>query len=295
MKFLKYRNCIIIFFIYCIFWTGISIAISRILGFGQNLTPLIPFSDAGIEVGLISILFLPLASIIGTLIGGYVFSPLFLYLHTKLFRNRYQYGIFKKPEYNKFKFTSQGLFTSLMAINISLLLLNIDTVRFVLGNLSISAEDLTPNEYIVTFVVLLIFTFVITNILFSPTWFLMDSGISYSNKKKLEETHRPFEIRSVGRWYEQFLKGYTGVSVLISYVEFITIFFIETGHNLPLFIISLIMFIPFPIIMIIPNIPALIILDITKENRNNFVLKKSRKLGITDIMDVSIDLREEKI
>jgi len=266
---------------------------SRILGYGQNLSPLIPFRDAGLEIGFISIMFLPLASIIGTLIGGYLFTPLFLYLHTKTFRNRYQYGIYLKPDYEKFKFTSQGLFASLMAINISLLLLNPDTVRFTLGNFSVSPEDLTPDQYTVAFVILLIFTFIFTNLIFSPTWFLMDSGILYSNKSILNETNKPLEIRSIGRWYEQFLKGYAGVSVIISYVNFIIIFFIAAGNNLPLFIIALIMFIPFPIIMIIPSIPALIILDMIKEKRNNYILIKAKKLGITDTMDVSVDLKKE--
>ena len=53
------------------------------------------------------------------------------------------------------------------------------------------------------------------------------------------------------------------------------------------------MFIPFPIIMIIPSIPALIILDMIKEKRNNYILIKAKKLGITDTMDVSVDLKKE--
>jgi len=293
MKYSKYTKSFIIFCVYCIFWIVISIAMSKILGYGQNLSPIIPFRDAGLEIGFISILFLPLASITGTLIGGYLFTPLFLYLHTKFFRNRYKYGIYLKPEYKKFKFASQGLFASLMAINISLLLLNPDTVHFTLGNFGVSPEDLTPDQYTITFVILLIFTFAFTNILFSPTWFLMDSGIIYSNKLKLHKTNKPLEIRSIGRWYEQFLKGYAGVSVLLSYIEFITIFFIAAGNNLALFVITLIMFIPFPILMIIPSVPALIILDIIKEKRNNYILNKARKLGITDTMEVSIDIKKE--
>jgi hypothetical protein len=180
-----------------------------------------------------------------------------------------------------------------MAINISLLLLNPDTVRFALGPIGVSPENITPDKYTIAFVVLLVFTFSFTNLLFSPTWFLMDSGILYSNKLKLHEINKPLEIRSIGRWYEQFLKGYAGVSVLISYVNFITIFFIAAGNNLSLFIITLLIFIPFPIIMIIPSIPGLIILDIIKEKRTNFILNKARKLGITDTMEVSINLKKE--
>ncbi|MFX0021132.1 MAG: hypothetical protein ACFE9S_02325 [Candidatus Hermodarchaeota archaeon] len=293
MKKSKYNKSLIIFCVYCLFWVGISIAMSRILGYGENLSPIIPFGDAGLEIAFISILFIPLASIVGILIGGYLFTPVFLFSHTKIFRNRYQYGIYTKPEYKKFKFASQGLFASLMAINISLLLLNPDIVRFITGNYGASLTELNPDDYTVTFVVLLIFTFIFTNLLFSPTWFLMDSGILYSNKSNLRNTDKPLEIRSIGRWYEQFLKGYAGVSVLLSYVEFITIFFPATGNNLPLFITMLIIFIPFPFIMIIPSIPALIMLDKIKQKRINFVLNKARSFGITDTMEVSIDLKKK--
>ncbi len=283
MKKSKYTKSFVIFCVYCVFWVGISIAMS-IISDSINLSPIIPFRDAGLETGFISILFIPLASIVGTLIGGYLFTPLFLYVHTKIFRKRYQYGIYSKPDYKKFEFSSQGLFTSLMAINISLLLLNPEIVLFITR---------TTDNYAVAFVVLLIFTFTFTNILFSPTWFLMDSGILYSNKLNLNKTNKPLEIRSVGRWYEQFLKGYAGVSVLLSYVEFIAIFFPATAGDLPLFITLLIIFIPFPFIMVIPSIPALIMLDKIKEKRTNYVLKRARKLGITDTMEVSIGLKKD--
>ncbi|MFX1391261.1 MAG: hypothetical protein ACFE9Z_14445, partial [Promethearchaeota archaeon] len=261
MKNSRYKKPIIIFWAYCVFWALISTAMSFIVGFGQDLTPIIPFRDYGIEIAFISILILPLSSLIGTLVGGYLFSPILLYLNVKIFRNRYQYGIYRKLDYNKFKYFSQSLFSALMAINISLLLLNPDTVFFVTR----FTGPLTPVNYTITFVILLIFTFIITSLIFSPTWFLMDSGILYSNKQILNKTNKPLEIRSVGRWYEQFLKGYTGVSVLISYIEFITIFFIAVGGDLALSIVNLIIFIPFPIILVIPSIPTLIILDKIKQ------------------------------
>ena len=45
--------------------------------------------------------------------------------------------------------------------------------------------------------------------------------------------------------------------------------------------------------MIIPSIPALILLDIIKEKRINFILNKARKLGITDTIEVSLNLKKE--
>ena len=104
MKKSKYSKSLVIFCVYCLFWVGISIAMSRFLGYSVNLSPIIPFRDAGLEIGLISILFIPFASIIGILIGGYLFTPIFLFAHIKIFRSRYQYGIYPKPDYKKFKF-----------------------------------------------------------------------------------------------------------------------------------------------------------------------------------------------
>ena len=47
-------------------------------------------------------------------------------------------------------------------------------------------------------------------------------------------------------------------------------------------------------IFFIPSVPALIILDIIKEKRNNYILNKARNLRITDMMEVSINLKKEE-
>ncbi|MFX0180743.1 MAG: hypothetical protein ACFE78_11165 [Candidatus Hodarchaeota archaeon] len=285
MRITKYRRALIYFAIYCLFWVGISIALSLLTAKGDDLTKFLPISDLGVETALIAIVILPLSSIIGLFIGGYGFSPIFLYFHKRIFRSRAEYGIYNRPEIKEFKFFSAGLFSALMAINFSLFLLNPTIVRLSTGGIPDSQDD-----YAKTFVVLLVFTFIIATILFSTTWFLKDSGILYSNKNHLNKTSNPPEIRSVGRWYGQFLKGYAGVSVIFSYFEFITIFLVETAGIGDLFPILLAIFIPFPFFMIIPYIPTLIIADVIKHHRNNYIRKYARKLGITKPVDVIFEL-----
>ncbi|MFX1353809.1 MAG: hypothetical protein ACFFGP_07615 [Promethearchaeota archaeon] len=287
MKIGKYKRALLFFLIYCLFWIGISIALSLIIGRSDDLTRLIPISDIGLETALLSILLLPLSSIIGLFIGGYGFSPLFLYVHKKIFKSKMEYGLYDRPKFHKFKYFSSGLFSALMAINFSLFLLTPEIVAFSRGAVPTSQAD-----YATTFVVLLVITFFIATILFSTTWFLSDSGIIYSNKNKLEKTSNPPEVRAIGRWYGQFLKGYAGVSVIFSYFEFITIFLIETASLTNIFSILLTIFIPFPFFMILPSVPTLIISDSIKRHRTQYIRRFAGKLGIINSVEFSFELKE---
>lgn len=283
MNITKYKRALLYFLIYCIFWIGISIALSLFTPSGDDLTNLLPFRDVGIETALVAIILLPLSSIIGLFIGGYLFSPIFLYVHKKIFKKKAEYGIYNRPEFHKFKYFSQGLFSALMAINFSLFLLIPEIVSFSTGSLD-------QISYAKTFAVLLVLTFVFSTILFSTTWFLMDSGILYSNKNKLDRTFNPPEVRSIGRWYGQFLKSYAGISVIFSYFEFISKFLVETSGASEIFAVLLAIFVPFPIFMVIPFIPALILSDSIKEHRVQYLRKFAKKLGITQPVKISFEL-----
>jgi len=86
------------------------------------------------------------------------------------------------------------------------------------------------------------------------------------------------------------MKGYAGISVIIEYSIFFGIFlqqmFTLAFHDV---VITLIVLIPFPITLTFVFIPAIIILDIFKENRKKYIRKCAKKLGITDILKVKIE------
>ena len=282
----KYSKPIIIYIFYCIFIIILSILLSRYIP-GFNLTYFLPISDIGIEIGLIFIVILPLSSILGVLVGGYILAPIFLFIHKRIFGSKVEYGIYNK-EFEGFKFFSEGLFAALMTINLSLLLTTPTIISLSVGSDSSSfIDDLT------TFLALLMLTIGIASLLFSSTWFLMDSGILYSNLKKGKDTNKPAEIRSIGRWYGQFLKGYAGVSVILSYIDFLNLFVPQLAKDLSLaiFIMLLIVFIPLPLVMIIPIIPAFIISDQLKGHRIRYIRKKASKLGITSKAEVNFELK----
>ncbi len=282
----KYSKPILYFIVYCIFILILSVVLSISIPH-QDLTKFIPIRDIGIEVGLIFILILPFSSIIGLLIGGYLFAPLFLFIHKKVFGKKVEYGIYEK-DFKKFKFFSEGIFAALMTINISLLF----TTPMIIS-ISVGSDPRSFIDDLNTFLALLMFAIGLASILFSTTWFLMDSGILYSNLKKAGDTHRPVEIRSVGRWYGQFLKGYAGVSVVLSYIEFMELFIPQLANDLsiPLFVMLLIVFVPFPLIIVIPLIPALIVSDRLKEHRMKYIREKARKLGIISNAEVNFELK----
>lgn len=101
MKIIRSRKSLIFFINYCTFWIIISIALSWAVRRGEDLTRFIPITNMGIEATIIAIILLPLSSTLGLFIGGYVFSPLFLYFHKKIFNSKVEYGIYDKPESRK--------------------------------------------------------------------------------------------------------------------------------------------------------------------------------------------------
>ena len=102
---------------------------------------------------------------------------------------------------------------------------------------------------------------------FSPIWFLEDSGIVYSNIEQALVKNKSIEIRSVGNSYTTLLKGYTGIAVIFSYYMFLISLspHIEP-ENLGLLSILLIfgLLVFMPILISMSLIPTIIILDLMK-------------------------------
>jgi len=132
---------------------------------------------------------------------------------------------------------------------------------------------------------LLSITIGISMFLFSSVWFLIDAGIVYSNAEKVENKRDLVEIRSVGGWYLYFLQGFAGIGLAFSFYVFI-ITMIQRGFfkgpELPLFLIL-------PLIITILSIPAVILLDITIENRIKYILKWAKKFGIIKHVQIKFE------
>jgi len=98
------------------------------------LTRILPLDDALLELGIIFIIILPLSPLIGLIIGGYLISPIIIYLHKKFYGSKMHYGIQLEPRSEKIKLFSQSFFPILMAINLSSILFTPPIVQLILSN-----------------------------------------------------------------------------------------------------------------------------------------------------------------
>ncbi len=174
-----------------------------------------------------------------------------------------------------------------MAINFALIIvLNEDMVGLILSPEAITIAANEAELFIISMLVSPLFTIGISMALFSPIWFLLDAGISYSNQKKVDNTEKLVESKSVGGYYYNFLKGYVGIGVIIAYYQVIAEIFAEHIGLSPQFIINILIFALFMFLLTIAAIPAVIILDLTKEHRIKYVRKRANKMGITESVEV---------
>ena len=298
----KYRKLIMLFFIYIIFWIVI-ISILEILFkpvIPITLTRFVPLNDVLLELGIIFIIILPLSALVGLFIGGYLISPIILYLHKKFYGSKMHYGI--QQEQRTEKLFSQSFFPVLMAINLSSIFLTPTVVQFILSaDVANTFDNVSKIPMLTRFfadAILLMLTFGLASILFSSVWFLRDSGIIYSNKKKVENSSEPIVLRSVGDWFQTILRSYAGIGAIITYIlvvsDFINRFVANYGlpgniFNIP----SLILWSGMPLYLIVAFVPTVIINDLLKKKRINYLRKISKKLGIQDTAVITFEFKKE--
>lgn len=261
----------------------------------NGFTSLIPSNDIYVEVTLILLVLAPISALIGGLIGGYFLAPVFLFIHKNNFlESKLLYGIQDRPRPQTFRRMTRGYYPALLALNInSIVLFSFPWILdFILNQEFVELEgSMYTMAYMPGFLVLLMFTAGLGTMVFSPTWSLTDAGIVYSNKEKVAGTDQPVEGRAVGGRYTDFLRGYAGLGVVFSYIQFLSVYISE--QTIPPNPIDVIVFALFffglPIFLLIAVIPSLIVLDITKEHRMRFVRNFAARMGITDFVEISFE------
>ncbi len=239
-------------------------------------------------------LFIPVGSIIGGLLIGYLLGPLFLFVHKKTIGIKMEYGLQEKRKPAKFKGTWKGFFPAVFAMNVGLILMANPTIQEIVLKPNYRGEDVISQ--LICFASLLPVTIGIGMGAFSAVWFLLDSGIVYTNKSKVKDTAYPTEVRSVGSWYMYLLKGYAGITVIMTFYTFLSnIILAITSSSTDLTSRILITVIwPFmPIFMAFMALPGVILLDITYEHRKKYIRKFANNLGIKAPLEKPLDLAEE--
>jgi len=233
---------------------------------------IIPLNSAGLEMIIIILLIVGL-SVLGGLIFGYVLGPLYLLIHKYTIGRGMVYVIQDKPEPKKLKLYFKSFFPALLSVHLA--------IYFGYKKEFINLCVLDTDGYfapILTIILFIVITSFLSFSLFSPIWFLLDSGIVYSNRELVKFKRDPIEVRSIGGWYMNQLRGYAAIAVVLSYVSF----FIEmlSWGGLGLMSTFTLVVLLFPFIITALGLPCVIILELTINHRKKFILKFAKKIGI---------------
>jgi len=229
-----------------------------------------------------------IAGIIGALFIGYLLAPVFLIVHKYTVGIRMKYGIQERPKPSKIKIGFKAVFPALMAINLALMFSQFIWVQDIVLMPNYALEHGGKNAGqvpLVTLATILPLMFGIAMGLFSPIWFLLDGGIIFTNKEKVEGLRDPIEVRSVGGWYSYILKGYAGIAIIVAYIIFANNMMALVEFNPGLFLIPLL-----PFLLMVMGVPAFILLEITAEQRKKYILTIAKKLGITEPLADPLDI-----
>ena len=268
---MRYRNALFFCLVYIVFVILMVFSIPAQTLSETQTSPILFLSSSPLLIILLFVLYVIVCLAFGILFG-YVFSILFLIIHKSLYKNKLIYGINARPRSEKFKKTFRGIFPTLLALNIALII----------------SETIMQNErfvFSITIIVLL-FTFGPSLGVFAGIWFLDDAGIGYTNKRHAKDTDDFIEFRSIGSYFMPLLKGYAGISVILEIFQLFSLFTTVKG-NAGIVVIILIFFIP--VFLPLATIPTILLFDKIREKRNEFVLKQARKWGITEPLDYKLD------
>ncbi|MHA1136637.1 MAG: hypothetical protein ACTSSE_09135 [Candidatus Thorarchaeota archaeon] len=221
-------------------------------------------------------------AILGTLIG-FVLAPLFLWGYKKVIGRHHIFAIHEEEPPEKFKSTFMGFFPALMATNFTLSLI---------FNPAIMAFPMFQDYYLEwSGIIFLFFNLgaylqVPAFALFSAAWIIYDSGIVALNKGDVGNVSASIDLQGVGKWYLSFLKGYAGISVILSLYQFTFDFLAQYGSEVHYSAVIFLFILP--IILMFWVLPAIILFDATYGSRRRFILKIGEKIGIKHEFDLTI-------
>ncbi len=218
-----------------------------------------------------------LATVAGVLVSGYLLGPVYLYLHKYIIGRKKVYAIQEGPstQDDKFKGFFRGFFPALLAIGIVLILIDYPAILGLLVDPAVTQTFTIELGLIAWMPVMMGLSIA----LFAPAWSLLDTGILVSNKEKVKETGELLEINSLGGWYLGFLKGYAGLTTIISL--FFTAMVISThyGNSFEIVLMAILVVVPLYTIL---SLLAIVLFDVTGEHRRKFLLRIAGRIGISE-------------
>lgn len=258
----------------------------------MDITTLLPLHQ-GWGGLIILIIIIPVSATFGALFGGYIMTPFYLLFHKTLFR-KMTYGIQEIQRSNDFKQFFKGFYPALLSFNInSIIILSTTGLFEIILVPSLFLPDVEfPIQYVLGSIVLMVLTIGISMFFFAPAWFLIDAGIVYSSREYVHGKGIPDEVRAVGGWFYDYIKGYSGFSVVFSYLQLILMFFYsEFRSGYPLDPVMFVFILGVPLFVTLLLIPSFILLDVIIENRIRFIRDIASRMGITHFVETKFEKR----
>ena len=287
MKLKKNHGYLMLFIYQAIILIIISFKVQEVRnGNFDHLTLLIPFEHLAFELIITFLILYPIAAIVGTMIIGYILTPLALIIYMKVFGRKLTFGVQDYESRYEKGINSRTIFPVLMAVDLALILGQIDILAAIIvyPDTAFFTYRLT---FLPAFIVILIITLAVSLSLFSIGWSLNDAGIIYNNKKKVKNGKAQIiEQKSVGSWFQSILKGYAGIGVIFSFIEFFMIIVDEVILFPPILLGYILLVIPMPIYLMISSIPALLLFNATKKGRTKFLRKIGSKFTPFETLEV---------
>ncbi|MBY9005856.1 MAG: hypothetical protein KGD63_03775 [Candidatus Lokiarchaeota archaeon] len=246
----------------------------------------LPINNFFLEM-VYNFLFLSIMVIISGFCLGYIISPMMLILHKKIIGRKYKFGFYKQGDSKDHKnIFFKGIFPALMATNLAIKVSENLDVRAFITNLT-PIEDL--NTQMITFIFLLPLMLILCIPLFTSVWFLDNSRIIFTNS----ETITPgdlIKIDSSSNYYMNLLKGFTGISTIIVFGQLLLeILFAAISSQDYGLLINPPTWALFPLGLSLLISPLFVLLNKTKEVRKKYLIKIANKLGIKEVINVSIE------
>jgi len=283
----KYRKALLMFF-------GVESLIALLVVYGLfygnyfDLSPLIPTTNVFQEILFVFII-IPISSTIGAILGGYSLTPVLLFIHKSLYPKAI-YGIQEITPATKFKRSFQGYYPSLLAFNLSSIIIFLfPKIQHMLLTPNVVNEAPLAMIFIFDNLILVIFTIALSMFIFSPGWFLIDAGIVFSTEELVRDTDKPVEGRTVGGVFNDYLRGYSGLSVAFSYLQIVIVFYSSQITAGIFDTASLIGWLGFPFYVILTVIPTFILLDLIRDYRIQYVRTIAAKFGIKRVVKINFE------
>lgn len=245
----------------------------------SKVTSFLPFGNVYLEMPVV-FMAIPLSATLGALVGGYLLSPVYLWVHRFLFRGSV-YGVRVVPVSEGFRGVFRGLYPALLAFNLNSLI--VEMWPGVLEGLLSERLLAAPFMYRYSFgsVVLMVGTIGLSMAVFSPAYFLLDGGVVYSTVGRAEGSGRPGEMRAVGGWFNDYLRGYAGLSVAFSYLLFV----FRYVSTFEMEVVFVLFWVGLPFFVTVSTIPTFIHLDKVRGRTAAYVRGFAGKMGIVADLD----------